>query len=166
MLGSFRMNLADGGKIELTKGEFPAWGGIFTSLTDSITEIPAFESEKLKITRRLEGNLSVGSKVKLIMEIEAKQPLDYVLVKSPRAAMLSVVNQLPSRMWLIGSSVYREPCSTVTNWFFTRLGRGKTVIEEEFYVTSEGDFLFMPAEVQSQYAPEFHSHTSGDRLRN
>ncbi len=166
MLGSFRLDLSQGGKVELTKGEFPAWGGIFTSLTDSVTEIPAFESEKLKITRRLEGELTVGSKVKLILEIDATQPLDYVIVKSPRAAMFSVVNQLPGRMWLPGSSVYREPCSTLTNWFFSRLMKGKTTIEEEFYITSEGDFLLPPAEAQSQYAPEFHSHTEGNEIKN
>ena len=67
-------------------------------------------------------------------------------------------------MWLPGSSVYRDPCATETNWFFSRLGKGKTVITEEFFVTSEGTFLFAPAEAQSQYAPEFHSRTSGNQL--
>lgn len=164
VMGSFRLELPEGGNVELHKGQFPAWGGIFTSLTDTVTEIPAFESEKLSITRRIEGDLSVGSRVKVIIEIDATQPLDYVVVKSPRAAGLSVVDQLPARMWLIGSSVYREPCATETNWFFSRLAKGKTILTEEFFVTSGGTFLFAPAEIQSQYAPEFHSRTEGSPL--
>lgn len=164
VMGSFRLDLPEGGTVELHKGQFPAWGGIFTCLTDTVTEIPAFESEKLSVSRRIEGELTVGARVKVIIEINATQPLDYVVVKSPRAAGLSVVNQLPGRMWLPGSSVYREPCATETNWFFSRLGKGKTVITEEFFVTSEGTFLFAPAEAQSQYAPEFHSRTSGNQI--
>lgn len=164
VMGSFRLELPEGGTVELHKGQFPAWGGIFTCLTDTVTEIPAFESEKLSVSRRIEGELAVGARIKVIIEINATQPLDYVVVKSPRAAGLSVVNQLPGRMWLPGSSVYREPCATETNWFFSRLGKGKTVITEEFFVTSEGTFLFAPAEAQSQYAPEFHSRTSGNQI--
>lgn len=163
VMGSFRLNLPEGGKIELRKGQFPAWGGVFTSLTDTITEIPAVESEKLKVTRRLEGDLTVGSRVKVIIEVTATQPLDYVVVKSPRSAALTVIDQLPGGYWLPGSYAYREPLATETNWFFSRLGRGTTVITEEFFVTSEGDFLFAPAEAQSQYAPEFHSHSAGQK---
>ncbi len=164
VMGSFRLDLPEGGTVELHKGQFPAWGGIFTCLTDTVTEIPAFESEKLTVSRRIEGNPAIGSRIKVIIEINATQPVDYVVVKSPRPAGLSVVNQLPGRMWLPGSSVYREPCATETNWFFSRLGKGKTVITEEFFVTSEGTFLFAPAEAQSQYAPEFHSRTSGNQI--
>ena len=130
VMGSFRLELPHGGKVELSKGRFPAWGGVFTCLTDSVTEVPAFESEKLSVSRRIEGNLTVGSRVKVIIEIDAAQPMDYVVVKSPRAAGLSVVDQLPSRIWLPGSSVYREPCATETNWFFYRLVKGKTGINE------------------------------------
>lgn len=164
VMGSFRLDLPEGGDIELHKGHFPAWGGVFTCLTDSVSDIPAFESEKLRITRRIEGDLTVGARVKVILEINATQPLDYVVVKSPRAAGLSVVDQMPGRLWMPGSAAYREPLATETNWFFSRLAKGKTVISEDFFVTSEGTFLFAPAEVQSQYAPEFHSRTSGSPL--
>lgn len=164
VMGSFRLDLPDGGSVELHKGQFPAWGGIFTCLTDTVTDIPAFESEKLSVSRRIEGELTVGSRIKVIIEINAVQPLDYVVVKSPHAAGMSVVDQLPGRMWLPGSSVYREPCATETNWFFSRLGKGKTIITEEFFVTSEGTFLFAPAEAQSQYSPEFHARTSGNQI--
>ena len=161
VMGAFRLNLPDGGNVQLRKGLYPAWGGVFTALTDTVSEIPAVESEKLKVTRRIEGDLTVGSRIKVIIEVTASQPLDYVVVKSPRAASLSVIDQLPGRLWLPGSYAYREPLATETNWFFSRLGRGTTVLTEEFFVTSEGEFLFAPAEAQSQYAPEFHSHSAG-----
>lgn len=163
VMGAFRLNLPEGAVVELRKGQFPAWGGVFTALTDTVSEIPAVESEKLKVTRRIEGDLSVGSRIKIILEIEAAQPLDYVVVKSPRSASLSLIDQLPGGYWLPGSYAYREPLATETDWFFSRLGRGKTVITEEFFVTSEGTFLFAPAEAQSQYAPEFHSHSAGSK---
>ena len=164
MIGQTRLTLPEGGKVEISKGHFPAWGGIFSCATDSAAVVKAEGSDKIKISRRLEGDLTLGGKVKLILEIEATQPMDYVLLRSPRCGAMEPVNQIPSTQWIMGLTVYREPCTTVTNWFFNRLAKGKTVVTEEFYITEEGDFIFAPAEIQSQYAPEFQAHSAGSAI--
>lgn len=163
-LGAWRIDLPDGGEVHVTKGKYPAWGGVFSASVDSITSVEAFGSDKVKITRRIEGDTIIGSRVKVILEIDATQALDYVVVKSPRAAAMSVVNQLPGRMWFAGASAYREPTPTATNWFFRLLPKGHTVIEEEYFITADGSFILPPAELQSQYAPEFQAHTSGTKM--
>lgn len=164
VMGEFRLNLPEGGRVEISKGRFPAWGGVFSRSNDSITSVEAFASEELKITRTIEGEFKVGNKVKLILELDAAQAMDYVIVRQPRCAALEPVDQLPSTLWLGFLNAYREPCSTVTNWFFNRLAKGKTTISETFYVTAEGDFVLAPAEAQSQYSPEFQAHTEGQAI--
>lgn len=159
--GEFRLDLPEGGKVEIAKGNFPAWGGIFSAAVDSITKVKSFATEQLKLTRTIEGNMNIGERITVKLTLEAAQDMDYVLVRQPHCAGMEVVDQMPSTLWLGWLNAYREPTATCTNWYFNRLAKGKTEISETFYVTAIGDFVLAPAEVQSQYAPEFQSHTSG-----
>lgn len=163
-MGEFRINLPEGGNVEISKGNFPAWGGVFSKSNDSIQTIEAFETDKLKITRTIEGEMKVGAKVTLKLSIKASQDLDYVVVRQPRCAAFEPQNQLPSTHWLGHLVAYREPCSSETNWYFNRITKGETIISETFYVTAQGTFALAPAEVQSQYAPEFKAHSTGREI--
>ena len=163
-MGEFRINLPEGGNVEISKGNFPAWGGVFSKSNDSIQTIEAFETDKLKITRTIEGEMKVGAKVTLKLSIKASQDLDYVVVRQPRCAAFEPQNQLPSTLWLGHLVAYREPCSSETNWYFNRITKGETIISETFYVTAQGTFALAPAEVQSQYAPEFKAHSTGREI--
>lgn len=160
-LGEMRFDVPQGGLLECRKGKFPTWGGVFSQSTDSATAIKAFASDRVSITRRIEGEVKVGAKIKVILEIDAQDPIDFLLVKSPRCGGFEPVDQIPSRRWLGWQAVYCEPCSTETNWYFDRLLPGKTIVEESLFVTAVGTFILAPAELQSQYAPEFKAHTDG-----
>lgn len=165
IMGEFRLDLPEGGTVEISKGNFPCWGGVFSASTDSIKAVEAFGSDKLTITRTMEGELAVGNKITLTLTLDAATDMDYVIVRQPRCAAFEPVDQLPSSIGIGFYHVgYREPCATVTNWFINRLPKGKTVISETFYVTATGRFALAPAEAQSQYAPEFQAHTAGAEL--
>lgn len=162
--GEFRLDLPDGGRVEITKGRYPAWGGIFSASVDSLNRIEPFASEELTLTRTISGKMAVGEKVTVTLTLEASQNIDYVLVTQPLCAAFETVDQLPAMRWTGRTSVYREPLATQVNWYLTRLPKGKTVISETFYVTADGSFSLAPAQAQSQYAPEFQSHTAGQSL--
>lgn len=164
-LGEVRINLPEGGRVNVSKGEFPVWGGIFGTSTDAITEVEAFGSDDVKITRTIDGEMKVGNKVTLTLTIECAEDIDYVVVHQPRCAAFEPVETLPQRIGYGFISAYYEPCSTQTNWFIDRLYKGTTIIYETFYVTSKGTFLLAPAEVQSQYSPEKQAHSSGLEIK-
>lgn len=163
-MGEFRLNLPDGGKLEIHKGEYPAWGGVFSQSGDSIQGIDAFETDKLKITREIEGEMKVGAAITLKLTINAAQDLDYVIVRQPRCAAFEPKDQLPSTLWLGYLRAYREPCTSETNWYFNRLPKGEITITETFYITANGTFALAPAEIQSQYSPEFKAHSAGSEI--
>lgn len=165
VLGQFRLNLPEGGTVSISKGRFPAWGGVFSSAPDSIKSVEAFASDELRLTRTISGEMKVGAKITVTLTIEADRAMDYVVVRQPRCAAFEPVDQLPSTLWLGYLTAYREPCATVTNWFFNRLAKGTTTITESYYVTAEGTFALAPAEAQSQYAPEFQAHSSGEEIQ-
>lgn len=161
VFGEFRLNLPEGGRVEIVKGDFPAWGGVYTASVDSVASVDSFASDALSITRTISGEMKVGGRVTMTLTLKAAQDMDFVVVRQPRCASLEPVDQMPSTLWLGRLNAYREPCPTETNWFFNRLIKGETTITEQFYVTANGRFALAPAEAQSQYAPEFQAHTSG-----
>lgn len=162
--GEFRLDLPEGGNVEITKGQFPAWGGVFSASTDSITSIEPFASEELKISRSVTGTMAPGEKVTVSLTIEASQNIDYVLVTQPLCAAFQTMEQLPGTVWAGNATAYREPLASQVNYYFYRLPKGKTRLTETFYVTANGSFILAPTQVQSQYAPEFQAHTSGQSL--
>ena len=161
IMGKYRLTLPNGGIVEINKGKYPAWGGIFTRSNDSIKAIHAFGTEELKIIRSIEGEMKIGSKITLTLTIDADRELDYVVVRQPRCAAFEPVDQLPFTLWLGYLTAYREPCATETNWFFNRIAKGQTVITESYYITAKGTFALAPAKIQSQYAPEFKANSEG-----
>ncbi len=160
-LGEFRLDLPEGGKVEISKGAFPAWGGVFSAATDSISSIEAFGSDDLKISRSITGIIAPGEKITVKLTLEASQSIDYVTVTQPLCAGFQAKEQLPGRIWSGYSSAYREPLASQVNYYFNTLPKGKTQLTETFYVTANGTFILAPSRAQSQYAPEFQAHTAG-----
>lgn len=160
-LGEFRLDLPQGGDVEITKGQFPVWGGVFSASTDSIASVEAFGSDGLKISRSISGTMAPGEKITVKLTLEASQRIDYVMVTQPLCAGFQTKDQLPSRIWSGNAVAYREPLASQVNYYFNNLPKGKTQLTETFYVTANGTFILAPARAQSQYAPEFQAHTAG-----
>ncbi|MDE6314999.1 MAG: hypothetical protein K2L71_00875 [Muribaculaceae bacterium] len=159
-VGEFRLDIPDGGAVTVTKGRFPAWGGIWNQSESKADSVAPSTGKELKISREIEGDLTVGSRVNVILTIDADRPMDYVTVVSPHCAGMQPVNQLPHNDgWR--RAVYTEPTAQRTTFFINRLPKGRTVIREEYYVTGNGSFILAPAQAQSQYAPEFIATSSG-----
>lgn len=159
-VGGFRLDVPDGGVVTVAKGRFPAWGGIWSRYESEADSVTSSTGKELRISREIEGELSVGSRVNVILTIDADRSMDYVTVVSPHCAGMQPVNQLPHNDgWR--RTVYTEPTSQRTTFFINRLPKGRTVIQEEYYVTGNGSFILAPAQVQSQYAPEFIATSSG-----
>ena len=51
------------------------------------------------------------------------------------------------------------------NYFFYSLPKGKKIIENRMIAVHRGDFSGGLASLQSQYAPEFSSHSDGTRVK-
>lgn len=165
LFGSLRLTIPQGGVLTINKDNFPTWGGIYSTSTDSVSAIAPSTSGDLSITRRIEGSLQPGSRVKVIAEIKAARPIDYCVVSLPSCAPFEAVEQLPGRIWLSGTWAYREPSATATTYFINRLPRGTVTITEECYITAPGLFSLPPAQVQSQYSPALRANSASSILR-
>ena len=106
------------------------------------------------------AKLKVGDVVVSRMTITLDRAMDFVQLKDRPAACFEPVAQLSGYRWN-GVGYYMEVEDAATNYFFDMLGKGMHVLEVRYRVQRTGTYQVGASTVQSAYAPEFASHSSG-----
>lgn len=154
-----------------------AWGAAYAQYFTPMTDIQQHGKE-LNLERRFYveridtqgkktlqqiGNgakLKVGDVVVSRMIVELDRAMDFVQLKDRPAACFEPVAQLSGYRWN-GVGYYMEIEDAATNYFFDMLGKGMHVLEVRYCVQRTGTYQVGASTVQSAYAPEFASHSSG-----
>ena len=153
-----------------------AWGAAYAQYFTPMTDIQQHGKE-LNLERKLYverigsdgkktleqiGNgakLQIGDVVVSRMTIELDRAMDFVQLKDRPAACFEPVAQLSGYRW--GMGYYMEVEDAATNFFFDMLGKGMHVLEVRYRIQRTGTYQIGASTVQSAYAPEFASHSSG-----
>jgi len=138
------------------------------------------QSGPLKITKKLfvekmtatgktllpieQTELKKGDKVITRLVITTDRNLEFVALKDLRAACFEPVNQLSGTQWKERVCYYQTIKDASTQFFFSYLPKGTYVFEYECWANSAGEYSSGIASLQCQYAPEFVSHTGGERI--
>ncbi|MDR0543379.1 MAG: hypothetical protein LBH19_14375, partial [Dysgonamonadaceae bacterium] len=150
------------------KDSGPAWGAIYRQYFEDLDKIIAAETgltvEKSFIASN-DRALQVGDKVTIHLTVRADRDMEYVLLKDLRASCLEPADQLSGVRWKQGVTYYRSPKDASMNFFFPALPKGTYVFEYNVYVTAPGDYFNGITTIQCMYAPEFVSHTAGERIK-
>ncbi len=153
------------------KNEGTSWGAVYAQFTQPSKEVASSESG-IKVVRKMVDAKSkkgvgkdakVGDKVKVILTIAADRDYDFVQIVDKRAACLEPVNQLSGYQW--GMGCYISPRDHATNFYFSRLSKGKHIVEMEYYVDRKGDYQSGSCAVQCAYSPEFGGRAEAYQLR-
>ena len=149
---------------KLSKGT--SWGAIYGQ---SLCKTPSIESQStaFRITReildadgKLATALKVGDRVIVRITIQADRDYDYVQVKDKRAACMEPVRQLSGYR----SGYYCAPKDNATNYYFDRMGKGKHVIETEYYIDRAGRYETGTCTAQCAYAPEYSARAASQTV--
>ena len=150
-----------------TEGAGLAWGSVFAQY-----QLPAAEVENhregMTIRREVEasnGKLKTGDRVHIRYTITADKDYEYVCLKAPRPSATEPAQQLSGYRWQSGIGYYQAMHDASTEYFMDRLPRGTYVIEEDWLVSRNGNFLLPPARLTCLYAPEFQSNTAGEKFK-
>jgi 5-hydroxyisourate hydrolase-like protein (transthyretin family) len=154
-----------------------AWGAAYAQYFTPMTDIQQ-QGKELNLERRFyveridaqgkktleqigdKAQLKVGDVVVSRMTITLDRAMDFVQLKDRPAACFEPVAQLSGYRWN-GVGYYMEVEDAATNYFFDRLGKGMHVLEVRYRVQRTGTYQVGASTVQSAYAPEFASHSSG-----
>jgi len=155
------------------------WGAMYWQYYQDLDKVTG-QSGPLKITKKLfvekmaatgktllpieQTELKKGDKVITRLVITTDRNLEFVALKDLRAACFEPVNQLSGSLWKEGVCYYQTTKDASTQFFFSYLPKGTYVFEYELWVNSTGMYTSGIASLQCQYAPEFVSHTGGERI--
>jgi len=156
------------------------WGAMYWQYAQDLDKI-SVQSEPLKITKKLfvekmqptgktmipieQTELKKGDKVITRLVITTDRNLEFVALKDLRAACFEPVDQQSACIWKEGVCYYKTTKDASTQFFFSYLPKGTYVFEYELWANSAGEYTSGIASLQCQYAPEFVSHTGGERIR-
>lgn len=161
------------------EGEAPAWGAVYNQYFAPFDQITA-QKGVLNVDKKLfietnngkerqikpveNSRLRVGDKVIVRLTIRTDREMNYVYLKDLRAGCFEPVAQLSGARSRDGVWFYQSPKDVSENFFFERLPQGTFVIEYPAYVARTGEYAAGITTIQCLYAPEFVSHTEGDRV--
>ena len=160
-LGYVRMVVTDSvsGKLCFDKqSDQTSWATVSTQSMRRMADI-GDASMGMTVKREIlkeNGPLKVGDKVKVRITIEADQDYDFVQVVDKRAACMEPVNIL---------SGYRNGCyqvkkDHVTQYYFSRLRKGTTTLETEYYIDRAGQYGTGTCTAQCAYSPTFSARAA------
>ena len=158
-----------------------AWGGLYWQYFEDLDKIKGFEETPLTLERQLfvteltdtgekirpltKGEaLHPGDKVVVRIELRVDRPMEYVHLKDMRASGFEPIQVLSQYKWQGGLGYYESPRDASTNFFISYLPQGTHVFEYPLRVVHNGDFSTGITTLQCMYAPEFSSHSEGDRV--
>ena len=169
-------------EVTLTKtGNGIAWGGLYWQYFEDLDKISSAESP-LKLTKKLflkinsdtgkelqlvqkNTPLKVGDLITIRIELKSDRDMEFIHMKDMRAAGLEPIHILSGYKWQDNLGYYQSTKDVATNFFFDRLPKGIYVFEYDLRVTNAGNFSNGITTIQSMYAPEFSSHSKGERMQ-
>ncbi|KAA8484948.1 carboxypeptidase-like protein [Arcticibacter tournemirensis] len=105
-----------------------------------------------------------GDLIKVMLYVNAEEDFEYVHLKDLRPSGAEVAKGLSGFETQDGLYYYQVHKDASSNFFISRLPKGKYVLEYGLWVTQAGTFNCGICSIQSMYAPEFGAHTSGKKI--
>ncbi len=169
------------GNISIAKqGEGIAWGAAYWQYFEQLDKIEQGGNElgvskKIYLVSTGDGGeelveldsttqLKVGDKIKIRLSIQSERNLEYVHIKDQRAASMEPISVLSTYKYQGGLGYYESNKDAATHFFLDYLPAGKHVFEYPLRVVHSGTFSGGISTIQCMYAPEFTSHSKGERM--
>ena len=97
--------------------------------------------------------------------IESDRDMDYISVTDTRPSGFEPVKDKEGYGFWYYPDYTRDITDYQANYFFYQLPKGKKIIENRIIAVHAGNFSGGIAQLQSQYSPEFSSHSQGVRVK-
>ncbi len=163
----------------INKNDSPAWGGVYWQYFENLDKI-TFSKTPLSLERSYfvekttnkgielvsidKTKIKVGDKIKVRIILKADRDMEFIHLKDMRSSNLEPIETISRYHYQDGLSYYQSIKDASVDFFFDYLKKGTYVFEYSLYVTHSGDFSTGISTIQSMYAPEFSSHSNGQRI--
>ena len=171
----------DMSKVKITKeDEGPGWGALYWQYFEDLDKITQAKTD-LNVEKNLfiekvssagrtlepvsaDNPLKVGDKAIVRLTVRTDRDMEYVMLRDMRGACFEPVEQISGTRWRERVVYYQSTRDASMNFFFYNLPKGTYVFEYPLFVTRTGEYSNGVTTIQCMYAPEFVSHTAGERV--
>lgn len=164
------------------KNSSVAWGAAYYQYLEVLDNVKGFEDTPLKINKqwykvlsdisgdKLEAindnsRLKPGDKIKVRIEIRVDRNMEYIHLKDMRPSGFEPQNTISGYRYQGGLGYYESTRDMATHFYFSYLPKGTYVFEYPLIVVHKGNFTGGITSIESMYAPEFRSHSAGNRIK-
>ena len=181
LTGNYTINLdaskVSGKKIRIMRRTgLPAWGGVISQFIAPIKDVKSVKVADLSIEKRIfqediKGNLKEvtsfrkGDKVHMVLNVNVKKDMDYVVIADSRSACLQTEDKLSGFTFIEGFGAYKEIRKDKTSFFIENLKAGSYVISYDCHADRDGTYSLGMAEVQCLYSPAQVAHSAGKSIK-
>ncbi|MCH7412251.1 MG2 domain-containing protein [Belliella sp. R4-6] len=165
----------------VNNGETVFWGALYWQYFEDIDQISK-SNGVVEISKELftkintptgiqfvriseENTIKIGDLVKVRIEVKLDRDIDFVHLSDQRASGLEPIQVLSGYKFQNGVGYYESHKDATTHFYFDSLKKGIYVFEYEVRASQAGNFANGITKIESVYAPEFKSHTPGQRLK-
>lgn len=158
-----------------------AWGAAYYQYFEQLDQIKSFADTPLKLNKKLykvmstskgdelseidsDTALKPGDMLKIRIELRVDREMEYVLMKDMRASGIEPVNVISEYKYQGQLGYYETTKDLSTHFYFAFLPKGTFVFEYPVRVVHKGDFSGGITNIECMYAPEFSSHSEGNRI--
>ena len=167
---------AEGSTLTVSRnGKSPAFGAVMAKFSAPMKQIKAKKGDGIEISKAvytLKGSqlkdgapLNVGDRVRVMLTVKSKQPMEFVTITDERCATMEPADQLSDYVYRDGIWMYQETKNAGTNLFIGYLPKGTHCLYYDVVITSSGTYTIGKAAVQCQYAPQFTAHSAGGEVK-
>ena len=163
------------------KSKVTGYGGYYWQYFENLDNIKTDENSPLAIQKELykkvttdKGTelkkittttpLQIGDKATVRLLIKSENEMEFVHLKDMRASGFEPLQVLSGYQYKDRLRFYQSTKDVATHFFFDYLPKGNYVLEYDVVANQTGSFSNGITELQSVYAPEFSSHSAGQRV--
>ncbi len=156
------------------------WGAAYYQYFEDLDKVKSFKDTPLKLTRKYYKELTTdkgallspvekehiqpGDRIISRITLKVDRPMSYVHLKDMRGSGLEPENVLSGYKYAHGLGYYESTRDMASHFFISHLGKGTYVFEIPLRAVHKGDCSTGIATLQCMYAPEFTSHSQGERI--
>jgi uncharacterized protein YfaS (alpha-2-macroglobulin family) len=158
------------------------WGASYFQYYEQMDKIKSFQETPLTIDKAYHivqktdkgeklipitqgQKIKVGDKIRVQTIIRVDRPMEFVHLKDMRPAGTEPIQSISGYRYKGGLGYYQSIKDVAANFFMDYLPKGIFVFEYDIRASLRGDFSTGISTIQCMYAPEFSSHSKGERMR-
>jgi len=141
-----------------------SWGTVYATCLMPMDSVIA-DYQGLNVRRDLSvKSPQTGDRIHIRYTITADRDYEFVCLTAPRPATAEPDRQLSGYGYQNGLGYWRSTSDNRSEYYFDTMPRGTYIVEEDWIISHPGDYQLGSTLLKCLYAPEYQSHTHGERI--